>query len=461
MWKHSILFAVLALTAVACGESGDDPDAVQSADVIDAQEPSDTDVNPDDAEVCVANCDRECGDDGCGGSCGSCGGMDCIDGWCTEIDYPCLWIECGMDQGEDCGECDDGLTCDWGTCRNAACDGKECGDDGFGGSCGECGPLSGTECDDGVCVEIPVPDCYEKECGDDGIGGSCGECDEGAYCDDIGHCVVPCVFPDDYPTAWGAAGVVNFLQIPVNSTEGATCFDYTGDGVGESNLTYMASQFNPDFDGIAQWNTFVVLEFVDVADFSAAADFRLNALYGTPVTAGTPGGETLVDQASWNVETCQPYMSFPGAAIVGGVMSAESAAVSVFVNVSPSFALQVDLIDANVTATVTAGVDGVSVADGSFSGILTSANMYAAVGRLQAECDKVPQPEDLAEICEYLGVALGSPPRIVGPDFALLTLHRNDDGMYIPKDAENSGNAGAMCFKFQTIPAAITGYVQQ
>ena len=50
------------------------------------------------------------------------------------------------------------------------CAGKECGDDGCGGACGEClGPNE--MCDDGQCVCLP--DCLGKVCGDDGCGGEC------------------------------------------------------------------------------------------------------------------------------------------------------------------------------------------------------------------------------------------------------------------------------------------------
>jgi len=38
--------------------------------------------------------------------------------------------------------------------------------------------------------EVCVPDCEDKVCGDDGCGGSCGECDENAVCYDSGTCHV-------------------------------------------------------------------------------------------------------------------------------------------------------------------------------------------------------------------------------------------------------------------------------
>jgi hypothetical protein len=72
------------------------------------------------SDTCEAVCgDLECGEDGCGGSCGKCGS---------------------------------GQVCDQGTCQtvcNPQCDGLECGDDGCNGSCGDC--PDGLECTNGIC----------------------------------------------------------------------------------------------------------------------------------------------------------------------------------------------------------------------------------------------------------------------------------------------------------------------
>jgi|GEM_PF-6461858 len=80
------------------------------------------------------------------------------------------------------------------------CTDRECGDDGCGGSCGECG---GEEtCEDGLCVGC-VPDCTGRECGGDGCGGSCGDCDAGETCQD-GLCVAGSneVMPLDIGNQW-------------------------------------------------------------------------------------------------------------------------------------------------------------------------------------------------------------------------------------------------------------------
>lgn len=194
--------------------------------------------------TCVPDCDgKECGDDGCGGQCGAeeCGGW-CVEGVCydeggctaygdtgcggcecescvCEIDPYCCgdsggsWDEycqmyCLLDCGgcgvadtcgdstcvgaenctnceADCG-CADGATCFNYECCTPDCDGKNCGDDGCGGTCGECD--AGYICDETQQCVVCTPDCTDMECGDDGCGGSCGECAEGSTCAS-GKCV--------------------------------------------------------------------------------------------------------------------------------------------------------------------------------------------------------------------------------------------------------------------------------
>ena len=211
--------------------------------------------------ACAPSCaGKACGDDGCGGSCGACEGTDqCVDGqcdgcqgltyegccdvdgdavaitWCQDgalqaqqcPDGSCGWnlqngyYDCGFDGadpegqfplacpwcapgcdgktcgddgcGGSCGVCPEGTACgDTGQCEACApsCDGKACGDDGCGGSCGSC--PSELECDEGApggaaCVSC-APKCQGKACGDDGCGGSCGGCEPGVPCLASGLC---------------------------------------------------------------------------------------------------------------------------------------------------------------------------------------------------------------------------------------------------------------------------------
>lgn len=134
--------------------------------------------------TCVPNCaGRNCGSDGCGGTCGSCTdtdaltctAADCIDGVCGRsvstffcvIQETCLpsgtenpdtvcqkclptvnpWDWSPVATGTSCGT---GQTCHGGQCCPYNCDGRNCGPDGCGGTCGECA-LGDDACYEGVC----------------------------------------------------------------------------------------------------------------------------------------------------------------------------------------------------------------------------------------------------------------------------------------------------------------------
>ena len=97
----------------------------------------------------AANCsDKECGPDGCGGSCGTCSAaIPCLDGKCQCV-------------------------------KN--CNGKQCGPDGCGGSCGDCADVPGGACmPNGTCC---AQQCVNKECGWDGCGLGCGSCNDHLFC---------------------------------------------------------------------------------------------------------------------------------------------------------------------------------------------------------------------------------------------------------------------------------------
>ncbi len=187
--------------------------------------------------VCEPQCEgKNCGADGCGGECGECPeNLSCQEGLCQVVGCdalegpgcggcPCEICVCAMDPfccentwdaacanqcvescegcpepdpfcgdlvcdgDEDCTSCakdcvcEDGLVCSAGECVDCApsCDGLDCGDDGCGGSCGDCAEEE--ECVEGLCKGPCDPDCTDKVCGDDGCDGSCGECDEGEVC---------------------------------------------------------------------------------------------------------------------------------------------------------------------------------------------------------------------------------------------------------------------------------------
>jgi len=177
------LFVVCGLALAACGGK----DRAGEADAPMTQSDATEVVSADGAaaagempaaDVCVPQCEgKECGDDGCGGSCGEC-----------EADLPCTVSSCDQESGE-CVEvlapcccsndsvCDDGHLCTVDSCNpDTLC----CANAWIPGCC-----ESGDECGDGeVCVQSAccTPDCIGKECGDDGCGGSCGDCPSDLMC---------------------------------------------------------------------------------------------------------------------------------------------------------------------------------------------------------------------------------------------------------------------------------------
>lgn len=76
-------------------------------------------------------------------------------------------------------------------CCKPDCEGRDCGDDGCGGSCGECLDCNGepsvdNQCNNGMCPILCCPECIGKCCGDDGCAGACPDnCDSGYFCDEL------------------------------------------------------------------------------------------------------------------------------------------------------------------------------------------------------------------------------------------------------------------------------------
>ncbi len=201
--------------ALADLEAGDDGPADAASDDSDADEVADGETS------CTPQCaGKECGSDGCAGLCGLCNdGLFCTEdscgsGLCTFVvqAYFCVieqkCVPSGAEaEGNSCQKCkpadslyawspvDNGTSCGtakvcWngGCCDHAAnCQGKECGDDGCGGTCGQC-PYPKSVCGGGKCQ--CTPDCWGKECGSDGCGGYCGSCVNGDVCSE-GQCSCP------------------------------------------------------------------------------------------------------------------------------------------------------------------------------------------------------------------------------------------------------------------------------
>ena len=109
--------------------------------------------------TCTPACSgKQCGSDGCGGTCGTC------------------------TSSQTCNTSDQCVT----SCL-PSCELKQCGNDGCGGTCGTCS--AGLTCNpNNQCVAPCVPACSGKQCGGDTCGGSCGTCATGDACTTAGVC---------------------------------------------------------------------------------------------------------------------------------------------------------------------------------------------------------------------------------------------------------------------------------
>ena len=190
--RIAVLIPALVLLGGACsetellGEWWDMPPRQMPKDVT----PRNTDDDNGYVGPCVPDCDsRECGDDGCGGSCGACPeGVDCAGYKCTgtcedECSPPAArtcegnaFMICGQHDADGCMEwgepvmCPGAGFCADGECQcTSNCSGKACGYDGCMGSCGTC-PV-GQTCSQYVCMEGCVNECDtpgESICSGDG-----------------------------------------------------------------------------------------------------------------------------------------------------------------------------------------------------------------------------------------------------------------------------------------------------
>ncbi|TNF29614.1 MAG: hypothetical protein EP329_15370 [Deltaproteobacteria bacterium] len=158
-----LLVAPLALASMAaCGDSGGTAvdcnlnPTLPACQGVDAVGDVVADVSADVNEACSGSARR------CSGSLT----QQCISGVWTDL------FRCPVSQTCQEGFCVGGSGC--------SCDGKVCGDDGCGNSCGSC--ASNATCEAGQCVITPACTCGGAVCGFDNCGNSCGTCPSGQTC---------------------------------------------------------------------------------------------------------------------------------------------------------------------------------------------------------------------------------------------------------------------------------------
>ncbi|MBM4355866.1 MAG: hypothetical protein FJ109_19110 [Deltaproteobacteria bacterium] len=155
--------------------------------------------------ACQKDCTgKDCGDDGCGGVCGTCapekvcsaGSCQCkpnaSTGCCGAA--VCFFDSCG-NQGPELSPCPFG--CAGGGCQQCVPEPSKtkatcCGDAlCWLDSCGAVGSKitdCPDGCSDGQCIKC-VPECADRQCGSDGCKGSCGTCPVDKECDGAGRCL--------------------------------------------------------------------------------------------------------------------------------------------------------------------------------------------------------------------------------------------------------------------------------
>lgn len=99
---------------------------------------------------------------------------------CVIVCFAWFSAGCSDSQAQGCSS-GQNQTC---SCSSGQSGTRSCSEDGTWGDClcGD-GGIDGDQDSDGC-----LPDCQDRDCGDDGCGGSCGDCDQGFQCTDDGQC---------------------------------------------------------------------------------------------------------------------------------------------------------------------------------------------------------------------------------------------------------------------------------
>ena len=462
---------------------------------------------------CTPACDgKDCGDDGCGGICGTCGDDEvCTAGMCEVVSEECLAAcegkicgefdgcacgDCGADEvcsmdgteckaapegcedtcegkdcgtfdGCECGACEDGFECDAdGMCMEicepvCAADGTpfECGDDGCGGSCGDCPAGDQYACDMNMCV--CTPDCDGKDCGSDGCGGDCGECADGETCSS-GACFEGC---DHSGKVWDQPIVkVNYLMIDGDGLAGhgmdvdgdaGTCAPEGNCENGIDNalggILGQVEQYidvGAELEGAMVDGSIVLLAEMD-GYMNDGTEFPLYFYLGE-ITGDQAACDYqavkcdyLVDEMSYSVETCMPLISFDNAMVDGGAMSAggPDAIFSMSLDIE-GIALTITAVKAQIIGDLTE-TDGMPTAldNGLIGGAVPKALIMEAVDNLPDDLELPVSPELIKGMLDMFIV----------PD-----IDAGDDmGMGEPDGTPESASVG---IQFSAIEGAVTGF---
>jgi len=168
------------------------------------------------SDLCVAKCTpactgKLCGNDGCGGTCGTCpNASDTCDsaGQCTAA-TPAPKPAGSLADGESCTAHTD--------CKSKLCDAAT-------STCSGKKPVAKPA------APSCTPDCSSKTCGDDGCGHSCGSCKTGETCDAANQCIALTECEDDSKCGDGEVCWKKFCQpdpcfsLPFSENDNYGCF---------------------------------------------------------------------------------------------------------------------------------------------------------------------------------------------------------------------------------------------
>lgn len=278
--------------------------------------------------------------------------------------------------------------------------------------------------------EVCEPDCGSRICGPSPNGcGSCGECPVGT-CTEAGTC--DC----ENPTTWGPLGMVLTGEFP-NATESATiCPDFSGDGVGDNAVAPFADVVNGELqDTINKRFYGAVAEFIGVEDWTNQDSFTINVF-----AAGTEDPESTALYANplwYNPAICTPWIHAQDAKIDGGTL--EVPPHDYFASATWRGMMAEGTVKmAQLTGTVASTGGGVTLTGGVLAGVVTKADIDAAILVVQARC---ADEEDRPSFCDNLGIL----------DVV--------EGIYdLDLDGDTVKDAASVCVKFTMGPATILGY---
>ena len=432
-----------------CGECGDE-------EVCSAQglcQPADVD--------CEAACAAvECGEaEGC--DCGGCSGdLVCKAGVCAPCEPSCDGVWCGDDGcGGSCGTCDPGTFCNNGLCESdcdAVCDGKECGNGGDETcDCGACD--EGFDCEAGACVACQ-PDCGENVCGPDGCGGTCGECAQGAMCFD-GACVEgECWDWHDYGTGvvhkinmieFGASGVPGYaLDVdnnPASCAPEGDCQDGLDNNLGAA-LAGLGDVIDVNAEMVAGLESGAIILLSEaIAPTMDGVPFTLRMYAGEEVEPDpmvcdwqTELCDYLIEPESIDTETCAVVVEFDNTTITEGHLAAggDDAIFSIAIPLVEGAMLTMTARRAKVEATATLTDDVITgLTDGGVGGAINQ-------GEVQEACQALPD-----SLFEQIGLGKD----MVCPMLDLLLVADIDT------DEDPSLDSVSVGIKFNAIPGNITG----